>query len=86
VDGFNSREDCFVKHLERREFEKCGRNKRWSYWGFSTENYSNICPESVKCNFDSKIQMRSLEKICKNNCHNEHYLDILYNTQYENQF
>jgi hypothetical protein len=87
VDGFNSREDCFVKHLERREFEKCSCNKRWSYWEFDTQNYSNICPESVKCNFDSKIEMRSLEKICKNNCHNEHYLNILHNTDYnENQF
>jgi hypothetical protein len=84
VDGFNSREDCFVKHLKRREFDKCKCNKRWFYSDFGDENSSNICPESVKCNFDSKILMRSLEKICKNNCYNEHYLDLLYNTQYEN--
>jgi hypothetical protein len=28
VNGFNSREDCYVKHLERREFKKCSCNKR----------------------------------------------------------
>jgi hypothetical protein len=28
---YKSKEDCIVKHLERREFEKCGCNKRWSY-------------------------------------------------------
>jgi hypothetical protein len=28
VNGYNSREDCFVKHLERKEFAKCGCNKK----------------------------------------------------------
>jgi hypothetical protein len=75
VNGYNSREDCVVKHLERKEFAKCGCNKRWSYRAFDEQNFSHICPESVKCNFDSKIEMNSLEKICKNNCYNEYYLD-----------
>ncbi len=42
-----TREDCFVKHLERREFEECGCNKRWFYRDFGNENFSNKCPESV---------------------------------------
>jgi hypothetical protein len=75
VNSYNSREECVVKHLERKEFAKCGCNKRWSYWTFGKRNFSHICPESVKCDFDSKIEMKSLEKICKNNCYNEHYLD-----------
>jgi hypothetical protein len=75
VNGYNSREDCVVKHLERKEFAKCGCNKRWAYRAFDERNFSHICPESVKCDFDSKIQMKSIEKICKNNCYNEHYLD-----------
>jgi hypothetical protein len=75
VNGYNSREDCFVKHLERKEFAKCGCNKKWSYRASDQQNFSHICPESVKCDFDSKIEMNSLEKICKNNCYNEHYLD-----------
>jgi hypothetical protein len=75
VNGYNSREDCVVKQLERKEFTKCGCNKRWSYRAFGKRNFSHICPESVKCDFDSKIEMKSLEKICKNNCYNENYLD-----------
>jgi hypothetical protein len=85
VNGYNSREDCVVKHLERKEFAKCGCNKRWSYRAFDERNSSHICPESVKCDFDSKIQMKYLEKICKNNCYNKHYLDqntfIIYDYQ-----
>jgi hypothetical protein len=83
VNGYNSREDCVVKHLERKEFAKCGCNKRWSYRAFDERNFRHICPESVKCNFDSKIEMKSLEKICKNNCYNEYYLDqfIIVNEQ-----
>jgi hypothetical protein len=86
VNGYNSREDCFVKHLKRKEFAKCGCNKRWSYRAFGTGNFSHICPESVKCDFDSKIEMNSLEKICKNNCYNEHYLDQFIFSKYHYQF
>jgi hypothetical protein len=86
VNGYNSREDCVVKHLERKEFAKCGCNKRWSYRAFDERNFSHICPESVKCNFDSKIRMKSLEKICKNNCYNEHYLDQFIFIKYIHSF
>jgi hypothetical protein len=84
VNGFNSKEDCFVKNLERREFEECGCNKRWFYRDFVNDNSSQIklCSESVKCNFNSKIQMNSLGKICKNNCYNEYYLDQLFTYEY----
>jgi hypothetical protein len=82
VNGYNSREDCVVKHLERKEFAKCGCNKRWSYRAFNKRNFSHICPESVKCDFDSKIKMSSLDKICKNNCYNEHYLDQINSINY----
>jgi hypothetical protein len=75
VNGYNSREDCFVKHLERKEFAKCGCNRKWSYRAFDEPNFSHICPQSVKCDFDSKIEINTLDKICKNNCYNEHYLD-----------
>jgi hypothetical protein len=85
VNGYNSREDCVVKHLERKEFEKCGCNKRWSYRAFDERNFSRICPESVKCDFDSKIESKSLEKVCKNNCYNEHYLDQFTFITYDNQ-
>jgi hypothetical protein len=86
MNGYNSREDCVVKHLERKEFEKCGCNKKWSYRAFDKSNFSHICPEFVKCDFDSKIQMKSLEKICKNNCYNEYYLDYLIYTKYYYEF
>ncbi len=62
MNGYNSREDCFVKHLERKELAKCGCNKKWSYRAFGTGNFSHICPESVKCDFDSKNEISSLEK------------------------
>ncbi len=84
VNGYNSREDCVLKHLERKEFAKCGCNKRWAYRAFDERNFSNLCHESVKCDFDSKIEMKSLEKICKNNCYNEYYLDQFIFTYYYN--
>jgi hypothetical protein len=81
-NGYNSREDCVVKHLKKIEFAKCGCNKRWSYRAYDKPNFSHICPESVKCDFDSQIEMKSFEKICKNNCYNEHYLDQFYFIKY----
>jgi hypothetical protein len=83
VNGFKSREDCIVKHLERKEFDECGCNKRWFYKEFGSRNYSNICDKFVKCDFDSKSQINSLEKICKNNCYNEHYIDLITDSSYE---
>ncbi len=75
MNGYNSKEDCVLKHLERKEFAKCGCNKKWSYRPYDKRNFSHICPEFVKCDFDSKIEMNSLGKICKNNCYNVYYLD-----------
>jgi hypothetical protein len=77
--SYKSREDCIVKHLERREFVKCGCNKRWTYREFSTENHSNICEKSVKCNFDAISQINSMEIICKKNCLNEYFINIITN-------
>jgi hypothetical protein len=62
---YNSKEDCFVKHLERRELLECGCNKRWSYRGLCIRNFKNICDSSAKCNFDAVSQMNSLETIWK---------------------
>jgi hypothetical protein len=54
VNGYNSREDCFVKHLERKEFAKCGCNKKWSYRAFDEQNFSHIQSSrkhlAVNCN------------------------------------
>ncbi len=86
VNGYNSREDCVLKHLERKESAKCGCNKKWSYRAFDERNFSHICPESVKCDFDSKIEMNSLGKICKNNCYNEHYLDQFISPTYNHRY
>jgi hypothetical protein len=82
---YKSKEDCIVKHLERREFENCGCNKKWSYNSYNTTNFSNICPKAVKCHFDSKISTKYLEKICKNNCLKQYFNDIISSSQYMTQ-
>jgi hypothetical protein len=29
---YSSREDCIVKHYQRKELEKCGCNRKWIYY------------------------------------------------------
>jgi hypothetical protein len=76
VLNYKSREDCIVKHLEKKEFNECGCNKRWFYGYSRPQNLSNICLKSIECKFNAKSEMKSLDKICKNNCLNEHYMNI----------
>jgi hypothetical protein len=78
VLNFKSKEDCIVKHLERKEFAKCGCNKRWSYREFGDKYFSNKCPESTECQLDANSEVRLLEKVCKNNCYNEYFMDKFY--------
>lgn len=78
--SYKSKEDFIVKHLERREFVKCGCHKRWSYWGFGTGNYSNICPLAVKCDFDVISEMNSLERIYKKQLSQQILYDIISNS------
>jgi hypothetical protein len=78
VLNYKSREDCSVKHLEQKEFIECGCNKRWFYGFTGGRNFSQkICPKSIECKFDAKSEMKSLENICKNNCLNEYYMNII---------
>ncbi len=79
VLNYKSREDCIVKHLEKKEFIKCGCNKRWFYGYSRRQNLSNICLKSIECKFNAKSEMKSLDKICKSNCKNEYYMDIINN-------
>jgi hypothetical protein len=81
--NYKSREDCIVKHLEKKEFNECGCNKRWFYGYSNHQNLSNICQKSVECKFNAKSEMKSLEKICKFNCLNEYYMNILVNQREE---
>jgi hypothetical protein len=76
VLNYKSREDCIVKHLEKKEFNECGCNKRWFYSYSLRQNLSHICHKSIECKFNAKSEMKSLEKICKNNCLNEYYMNI----------
>jgi hypothetical protein len=82
---FKSREDCIVKHLERIEFDRCGCNKGWSYKSYNTQNFTYICPKAVKFRFNSKILINHSEKICKNNCLNQYFYDIITSSQYMTQ-
>jgi hypothetical protein len=78
VLNYKSKEDCIVKHLEKKEFNECGCNKRWFYGYSRRQNLSNICLKSIECKFKEKSEMKSLEKICKTNCVNEYYMNIFY--------
>jgi len=77
---YKSREDCIVKHLERRELSECGCNKRWSYR--SVANSSNKCPKTVKCYLNLKQEKKFLEQICKKNCVNQYFLNIISSSTY----
>jgi hypothetical protein len=79
VLNYKSREDCIVKHLEKKEFNECGCNKRWFYGYSRRQNLSNICPKTIECKFNTKSEMKSFEKNCKNNCLNEYYMNIFDN-------
>jgi hypothetical protein len=81
--GYKSREDCIVKHLERRELAKCGCNKRWTYRSLGFGNYSNICGKAVKCYIDLRFEMKSLEKICRKKCLNQHFYNIIASSRYQ---
>jgi hypothetical protein len=74
--NYKSREDCIVKHLEKKEFNECGCNKRWFYGYSHHQNLSNICLKSIECKFNAKSEMKLLDKICKSNCLNEYYMNI----------
>jgi hypothetical protein len=76
VLNYKSREDCIVKHLEKKEFNECGCNKRWFYGYSRPQNLSNICLKSIECKFNAKSEMKSLNQICKNNCFNEYYMNV----------
>jgi hypothetical protein len=80
VLNYKSREDCIVKHLEKKEFNECGCNKRWFYGYSRRQNLSNICLKSIECKFNAKSEIKSLEIICKTNCLNEYFMD-LFDTQ-----
>jgi hypothetical protein len=75
--NYKSKEDCIVKHLEKKEFFECGCNEKWFYGYLESKNFSNICPKSFKCKFDAKSAMKSLDKICKKNCWNEYYMNVI---------
>ncbi len=79
---YKSREDCIVKHLERRELFECGCNKRWLYRDLRFGNFSNICPKTVRCHLNLKIEIKLLEKICKKNCVNHHFFNIITSAKY----
>jgi hypothetical protein len=85
VLNYKSREDCIVKHLEKKEFIECGCNKRWLYGYSRRQNLSHICLKSIECKFDVKSEMKSLDQICKNNCLNEYYMDIITNHRISKQ-
>jgi hypothetical protein len=86
VIRYKSREDCFVKHLERRELTECGCNKRWSYRRFRFRNFSNICPKTVKCRFDSILELKTLEKIFRKNCLNQYFFNFMSSSKYNEEY
>jgi hypothetical protein len=79
---YKSREDCIVKHLGRRELAECGCNKRWYYRSYRIGNLSNICPKTFKCPLNLKLETKLLEKICKKNCLNQHFVKIIHSSNY----
>jgi hypothetical protein len=83
---YKSREDCIVKHLKRRELAECGCNKRWYFRSYRIGNFSNICPKTFKCQLNLKLETKLLEKICKKNCLNHYFFNIITSAKYLPKF
>jgi hypothetical protein len=69
---YSSREDCIVKHYQRKEFEKCGCNRKWIYYNKENSTGVKLCSKSSKCNFEYKFD-ESLVVMCRKNCYNKYY-------------
>jgi hypothetical protein len=69
---YSSREDCIVKHYQRKEFEKCGCNRKWIYYNKQNSTGVKFCSKSSKCNFEYEFD-ESLAVMCRKNCFNKYY-------------
>jgi len=45
-----------------------------------------MCPEPTKCKFDVISEINILDKICKNNCFNEFFMDKFYKPSFNNYY
>jgi hypothetical protein len=74
-NSYGSRDDCVVKYYQRKEFEKCGCNRKWIYYNpeNTLETNVRICLDSDKCRFDHKYDKQFLDTICRKNCFNEYF-------------
>jgi len=74
---YKSREDCIVKYFQRKEFNKCGCNRKWLY--YNSENMTDVlvCSKSNKCRFDYIFDKSLLNSICPKNCFNEYYNSLI---------
>ena len=64
-----SQNDCFMKYLQKKEFEKCKCNRKWFYSKLIDFNIT-LCEKKL-C--EIKTNKVFLNKICKKDCFNEYY-------------
>ncbi len=83
-NDYISREDCIVKYFHRKEFDKCGCNKKWLYYDYRNITDVKICTNSNKCEFKFKYNKLLMNKICSKNCYNR-YFDYRFDRSYKNK-
>jgi hypothetical protein len=64
-----SQNDCFMKYLQKKEFQKCKCNRKWFYSKLIDFN-TTLCGQKL-C--EIKTNKVFLNKICKKDCFNEYY-------------
>jgi hypothetical protein len=72
-----SKEDCIVNYYRRKEYEKCGCNRKWLYYNRENMTDVEICPKNLKCNFDHKYDKKLMDKTCNKNCYNKYYFSYI---------
>ncbi len=72
-NDYISKEDCIVKYFQRKEFDKCGCNRKWLYYDYRNMTDIKICTNSDKCEFKFKYNKLLMNKICSKNCYNNYF-------------
>jgi hypothetical protein len=68
---YQSKEDCIVNYLRRKELEKCGCNRKWIYYKDKKSEGVKICPKANKCNFKNEFDESIM--LCRKSCYNKYY-------------
>jgi hypothetical protein len=80
----NSNDYISKEDFQRKEFEKCGCNRKWLYYNSKNMTDVKICTNSDKCEFKFKYNKLLMNQICGKNCYNR-YFEYLFDRLNKNE-